>query len=77
MDPQQVCGLYGIGGVVATPDGCAAIEGDLDSLWEWINRNLRNILHMGKINPKHQHRLGASLWKILSGMTWGSWQTTN
>ncbi|GAB0206446.1 mitochondrial enolase superfamily member 1 [Grus japonensis] len=57
-----------LGGVANTPEGCAAIQRDLDRLESWVERNLmkfnkgkRRVLHLGRNNPKHQYRLGVDL----------------
>ncbi|GAB0205651.1 mitochondrial enolase superfamily member 1 [Grus japonensis] len=55
-----------LGGVADTPEGCAAIQQDLDRLESWVERNLVKfnkgkcrVLHLGRNNPKH--RLGFDL----------------
>jgi len=57
-----------LGRVVDTPEGCAAIQRDLDSLESWAERNLMrlnkgkcSVPHLGKNNPIHQDRLGVDL----------------
>ncbi|GAB0205790.1 mitochondrial enolase superfamily member 1 [Grus japonensis] len=57
-----------LGGVANTPEGCAAIQQDLDRLENWAKRNRVKfkegkcgVLHLGKNNPRHQYRLGVDL----------------
>ncbi|PKU47057.1 rna-directed dna polymerase from mobile element jockey-like [Limosa lapponica baueri] len=57
-----------LGGVGDKPEGCAAIEQDLNRLESWAERNLMyfnkgkcRMLHLGRKNSVHQYRLGADL----------------
>jgi len=57
-----------LGEVVDTPEGCAAIQRDLNRLESCAQRNLMKfnkgncrVLHLGRNNPMHQYRLGVDL----------------
>ncbi|GAB0183246.1 mitochondrial enolase superfamily member 1 [Grus japonensis] len=57
-----------LGGVADTPEGCAAIQRDMDRIEIWVERNLMKfnkgkcrVPHLGQNNPKHQYRLGVDL----------------
>jgi len=57
-----------LGGVVDTPEGCAAIQQDLDRLESWAERNMMRfnkgkckVLHLERNNHMHQYRLGVDL----------------
>uniref|UniRef100_A0A8B9BY01 Reverse transcriptase domain-containing protein n=1 Tax=Anser brachyrhynchus TaxID=132585 RepID=A0A8B9BY01_9AVES len=57
-----------LGGVADTPEGCAAIQRDLDQLERWAGRNQMRfnkskcrVLHLGRNNQTYQHRLGGDL----------------
>ena len=71
-----------LGAVADTPGGCAAIQADLGRLESWAERNLMKfkgqcrVLHLGRNNPTHQHRLGLTGWKAaLRRGTWERWRT--
>jgi len=53
---------------VNTPEGCAAIQRDLERLESWAQRILMkfnkdkcSVLHLGRNNPMHQYRLRVDL----------------
>uniref|UniRef100_A0A8C3C0J2 Reverse transcriptase domain-containing protein n=1 Tax=Cairina moschata TaxID=8855 RepID=A0A8C3C0J2_CAIMO len=57
-----------LGGVADTPEGCAAIQRDLDQLERWAGRNQMRfnkskcrVLHLGRNNHIYQYRLGDDL----------------
>ncbi|KAK4823061.1 hypothetical protein QYF61_025400 [Mycteria americana] len=50
-----------LAGVAGTPNGCAAIQRDLEKLVKWVRRNLMGfnkgkcqVLHLGRSNHRHQ-----------------------
>jgi len=71
-----------LGGVVDTPEGCAAIQHDLDRLGSWMQRNLMKFTMgkcrvVGRNNPMHQYRLGVGPAGEQLGGTWVSWWMTS
>ncbi|PKU47387.1 rna-directed dna polymerase from mobile element jockey-like [Limosa lapponica baueri] len=57
-----------LGGLANTPEGCAAIQWDLNRLESWAEKNLTRfnkgkcrVLHLGRKNPKNQYRLEVDL----------------
>ena len=69
------------GGVADTPEGCAAIQRDLDRLERWAEKNLMKfntgkcrVLHPGRNNLMYQYRLRADLplWPRRPTVSWGA-----
>jgi len=57
-----------LGGVDGMPEGCAAIQQDLDRLESWsvrnqmkFNKSKRRVLHLGRNNHMYPYRLGHDL----------------
>ena len=57
-----------LGGVADTPEGCAAIQQDLDRVESWAGRHQRRfnkskcrVLHLGRKKCTYQYRLGNDL----------------
>ncbi|PKU39004.1 rna-directed dna polymerase from mobile element jockey-like [Limosa lapponica baueri] len=74
-----------LGGLADNPEGCAAIQRDLDRLESWAENNLMKfnkgkcrVLHLGRKNVGYQYRLGMDLLESTSEKRiWGSWWTVN
>lgn len=56
------------------PEGCAAIQRDLDRLESWVGRNITKynkgkcrVLNLGKNDSRYQYRLGTDLLKSSVG----------
>jgi len=68
VPPAKFAADTKLGGVVDTPEGCAAIQHDLDRLESWMERYLMKIsngkcrvLHLERNDPMHLYRLRADL----------------
>ncbi|PKU45335.1 rna-directed dna polymerase from mobile element jockey- hypothetical protein [Limosa lapponica baueri] len=55
-----------LGGMTNKPEGCVAIQRNLDRLEQWAERSLMKfdrrkckVLHLGRNNPMHEYTLGA------------------
>ncbi|KAK4832091.1 hypothetical protein QYF61_020706 [Mycteria americana] len=70
-------------GMPDTPEGCVAIQGDLNSLEKWAHRNLMKfikenckVLHLGGITPATRTGWGQEGLKATSQKNpWDSWWT--
>lgn len=69
-----------LGGIAATPEGCAGIKRDLDRMKKWADRNFMKfnkekckVLQLRRNNPRHQDMLRVPSWKAATKeRTWGS-----
>lgn len=69
-----------LGGVANTPEGCAAIQRDLDRLESWVGKNLIKcnkdkcrVLHIGRNNPRFQYKVENDLLERKGKGTSVSW----
>ena len=84
MHPNKFADDTKLGGVADMPEGCAAIQQDLDRLESWAERNLMRFnkskcrtLQLGRNNHMHQYRLGDDLLERSSAeKDLGFWWTT-
>ncbi|KAJ7410793.1 hypothetical protein WISP_106189 [Willisornis vidua] len=62
-----------LGGVTETPDGCAAIQRNLDKQEKWANRNVMKfskeryeVLHLERNNPVHQYMMAIARKELMT-----------
>ncbi|KAJ7400656.1 rna-directed dna polymerase from mobile element jockey-like [Pitangus sulphuratus] len=68
VPPRQVCHDTKLGGVTNNPEGCVALQKNINRLQRWTEKNSLKfnkgkcrVLHLGRNNPMHQYRLGVEL----------------